>query len=297
MNLQISEISKEEIELKKSRDKSSILRLAGVFKVTFDFAETFATEKNYQREDLYHNEAIEYIFPILEEEDKISLQHILVINEKFVVKHWRQDWIFENVDFLLFEKDGIWHKSTLPKEQVVGTWTQKVYQVDDTPRYQGYGTWVYVDGKSYWESTAYAPLPRRQEHRTDYNVLIRNSRIDLHEQGWFMDQNNQKVFRDNSGNDRLIVWEKGAENQIIGNYNVDAAIKYWDDYQLYWSAIRNFWDDVITQMEIVKIKEKIGGKHLYDWIFELAKKYPNEHFHKETLRKEFFEIINPFIAK
>src|SRR5699024_10570817 len=101
---------------------------------------TFSPIENYEREDLYKNESIEYIFVIRDEENYISLQHILVINDRFVVKHWRQDWIYENTDFLLFEKEGVWKKNQISKEQAAGTWTQIVHQVDDSPRYQSYGT-------------------------------------------------------------------------------------------------------------------------------------------------------------
>lgn len=72
---------------KKELDRQSILELAGKFHVTFDFIETFSPLKDYKREELYKVDSIEYIFPIKEEENLISLQHILVINDKFVVKH------------------------------------------------------------------------------------------------------------------------------------------------------------------------------------------------------------------
>ena len=29
----------------------------------------------------------------------------------------------------------------------------KIFQVDDSPRYEGTASWVHVDGKSYWENT------------------------------------------------------------------------------------------------------------------------------------------------
>ena len=52
-----------------------------------------------------------------------------------------------------------------------GTWTQKVFQVDDSPRYEGYATWVHVDGRHYWDSQTDGPLPRREySKRSDYNV-------------------------------------------------------------------------------------------------------------------------------
>jgi len=271
-------------------DRQSILAMAGKYKVTFDFIETFATEEDYQREGLYQNEAIEYVFPIIDEPEFISLQHILVINEKVVVKHWRQDWIFENQDLLVYHKDNVWKNIRLNEEQVKGTWTQKVFQVDDSPRYQGIGTWVYVGGKRYWESTSDAPLPRRQETRTDYNVLVRNSRIELTDYGWMMDQDNQKVYRDDNGNDKLIVWEKGFEVLTAGDYNCQPAIDYWEKTKLFWKDVREVWDEAFSEKEELSLHEKVDGKMMYEHFFALAAKY-DENSKSEEIKKSLKEII------
>lgn len=89
-----------------------------------------------------------------------------------IIKHWRQDWLYENTDLYSFDKGTSWKYKKLDKKAVKGQWTQKVYQVDDSPRYEGSSTWVHVDGKDYWANVADAPLPRREQtHRNDYNVL------------------------------------------------------------------------------------------------------------------------------
>lgn len=268
---------------KKATDRKAILELAGKFHVTFDFAETFSPLEDYEQEKLYKNESIEYIFVIQDEPNLISLQHILVVNDRFVVKHWRQDWVYENRDFLLFEKEGVWKKKTISEEEARGTWTQKVYQVDDSPRYQGYGTWVFVDGKRYWEASADAPLPRRQEKRTDYNVLVRNSRVELTDYGWIMDQDNQKVFRDNRGKDQLIVWEKGFEVQNRGDYNIQPAIDYWQNTQNFWADVRAIWTEIFEGIDELKLKEVVDGKHLYDWFFEYANQFSGENYDEQVV--------------
>ena len=63
-----------------------------------------------------------------------------------VIKHWRQDWIYQGVDILSYDKDERWKKE-FRKESVKGKWIQKVYQVDDSPRYEGVGSWIHLDGK------------------------------------------------------------------------------------------------------------------------------------------------------
>lgn len=278
-------------EAKKEMDRKAILDLAGKFHVTFDFAETFSPIEGYEREDLYKNESIEYIFVIKDEPNFISLQHILVINDKFVVKHWRQDWIYENRDLLAFEKEGVWKKKTISEDQARGTWTQKVYQVDDSPRYQGYGTWVFVDGRRFWESTADAPLPRRQETRTDFNVLVRTSHIELTNYGWIMNQDNQKVYRNDQGEDQLIVWEKGFEIQNRGEYNIQPAIDYWDKAQNFWADARDIWDELIEGWDEVRINEKVDNKNLYDKFFALANQFSGDNYDEQIAREAIRSTI------
>lgn len=279
---------------KQEKDRQAILAMAGRFHVTFEFIETFSPIKEYKREDLYQNESIEYIFPIAVEEDYISLQHILVINDKFVVKHWRQDWLYENQDLLAFQTGQTWKKVKADKEKVAGTWTQKVYQVDDCPRYQSYGTWVFVDGKAYWESVADAPLPRRQETRKDFNVLRRGHRVEITEYGWIMDQDNQKIFRDTNGEDKLIVWEKGFEIQNRGDYNCQPAIDYWEKNHKYWQDVRNIWDDLISNTDILSFKEEVNGKKMYDYIFELAKQFEGDKYNQVDVKNSVTEVLKSF---
>lgn len=283
----------EQVQLdKKSKDRAAILQMAGKFKVTFDFAETFSSNSNYIKEENYTNESIEYILVIQDEPDLISLQHILVINDQFVVKHWRQDWLYENQEFLFFDKEGVWEKSCIGPEEAKGTWTQKVFQVDDSPRYQGFGTWVFVDGKSYWEATAAAPLPRRQENRTDYNVLIRNNRISILPTGWLMEQDNQKVYRNAEGKDECIVWEKGIENQLRGDYNVQPAIDYWEKHQQFWADARAVWQEIIdAQRDELRVHEKLDGKNLYDKIFALDRQFSLENYDQRKNKDNIRQII------
>src|SRR5690554_5782595 len=122
---------------KKELDRKSILAMEGCYKVSFDFAETFSPDTGYVKYDNYSSGAIEYVFAIADEPDFISLQHISVVNDTFIVKHWRQDRLYENQAVLMFDKDRTWHNKTISKQEAKGTWTQIVFQVDDSPRYEG----------------------------------------------------------------------------------------------------------------------------------------------------------------
>ena len=158
----------------------------------------------------YQSWGTEYVFPVTVTEDFISLQHVMVmyfkningddgkfnIEQPMVLKHWRQDWIYENQDFYAYDGKNTWKPYSKDKKDVKGQWTQEVFQVDDSPRYFGSSSWVHVDGKSYWENTSHAPLPRREyTKRDDYDIMIRGNRHEIVSNGWIHDQDNKKVIK------------------------------------------------------------------------------------------------------
>ncbi|MBK6986681.1 MAG: hypothetical protein IPH32_18965 [Bacteroidetes bacterium] len=194
---------------KLDQDRESIKAMAGVYKVTFDFAETFAPDTAYKFHDRYSEHGIEQVSLVEETPTKIVLQHLLIVNDSTIIKHWRQDWVYENKEIYNFYTDNEWRKTTLTAEQAKGTWTQKVFQVDDSPRYESYGTWVHVDGKHFWEGTNDSPLPRREyTKRKDYNVMRRHIRMEIFKDGaWAYEQDNEKIIRAN-GTDKLLAWKK-----------------------------------------------------------------------------------------
>lgn len=255
------------------KDKESIKSMVGCYKVNFAFAETFAPDTAYKYHDRKFEWGIEYVTLVEETDTKISLQHLLIVDDSTIIKHWRQDWIYENTDLLSFYKDNEWKKIKLTPEQAKGTWTQKVYQVDDGPRYEGYGTWVHADGRNYWESTCDAPLPRREiTKRNDYNVMKRHSRVEINNDGWELNQDNEKIVRAN-GIDKLLCMEKGSEKFTKGSYNAQPAIDWWEKNKQYWSDVRKVWSEVYTQYNTIKIEKKINNKILFEQLFKMGDDY------------------------
>ena len=113
----------------------------------------------------------------------------------YVMKHWRQDWVYEETDLDEFLGDGSYKRKSIRKSAAKGTWVQKVYQVDDSPRYQARGRWQHEDEFSFWLSEASArPLPRREYSvRKDYNLLLTTHRITILHSGWYHEQDSMKV--------------------------------------------------------------------------------------------------------
>lgn len=275
---------------KKQLDRKMIKSMAGTFRVSFQFAETFSPDRKYEYHDRKFEGAKEVVLLLEETEDRISLQHLLYVGKGHIIKHWRQDWIYENQDLLILNKGHEWRKIKLTPKQARGTWTQKVYQVDDAPRYEGFGTWVHVDGRSFWQSTADAPLPRREiSKRNDYNVLRRNSHIEIFKDGsWVLDQDNEKIIRSEKNEDVLLCMEKGIERFTILDYDSADAVNWWDDNASFWSDVREAWSEIRENMDFISVKE---DEKLYMAQFELASRFRGENYDSNKARQAIRDLL------
>jgi hypothetical protein len=212
-----------------------------------------------------------------------------------IIKHWRQDWVYENTDVYKYYRDNEWIKEKLTPAQAKGTWTQKVYQVDDSPRYESYGTWVHADGKHFWEGTNDAPLPRREyTKRDDYNVMRRHSRMEVFNDGWVLDQDNEKVVRGN-GIDKTICWEKGVERFTRGTYNSVPAEKWWAAQKQYWADVRKAWEEVYATTPSLKLAAKVNDKRMYEDLFELGDKVSLQKYTPGSAIPDIKKIIVAFV--
>jgi len=299
----------ESAKLKKQQDREAILRMQGCYKVTFSFAETFSPQKDYQYDnDRKYEKAIELVKVIEDKPNKIVLQHLLVVNDTMVVKHWRQDWTYEDPHFLLYQrredKTEYWKPMTVDLKTTTGKWSQKVFQVDDSPRYQGIGTWVHVDDRSFWEAEADAPLPRREQtKRDDYNVTKRHSHIEILKDGWVLDQDNDKIFRQNGQEDVLIAQEKGIERFWTGEYNCQAAEDYWAKNDKFWEVVREVWaeklyaDKVDSSIKHIEINLFRSGNVIYMRFFEASNEFKDaKKFDAKKARTTIEKIIDDHIT-
>jgi hypothetical protein len=260
---------------KKTQDQESIKEMCGCFEVTFNFTETF----NYSNDSLYRpsetkvDKGLEYALAIEDEDNKISIQHLLQVgrpDDPMIIKHWRQDWLFENQDFYMYNGDNNWTFEKKSKDDVKGQWTQKVYQVDDSPRYEGSGTWVHVDGKNYWENITTAPLPRREyTKRSDYNITLRGNRHEITKFGWVHDQDNEKVVRVAGSEDIILAKEKGYNTyKRVDESRCQASKDWWIAQEGKWKLVRSKWDDVYGRDKDLTLAEKVDNKVLYKYLFD-----------------------------
>ena len=286
-------------------DRRAIRAMAGEFEVTFQFEETVALRPGYELAEPYRSTASEHVEGIEDRGDFISLQHVLVVHdpdepdaEPHVVKHWRQDWTYQDTDLLTFRGDRTWQHVRLTPEDVEGTWSQAVYQVDDSPRYEAVGTWNHDGDRSAWESAeTWRPLPRREyTKRHDYQVLVARNRHTLTPQGWVHEQDNRKLVLDDAGRPRHVIAHETGLNLYRRADPADTAAgrAYWQQTADYWKDVREIWNQTYHDHEVIALESKVNDQRLHAALFALADRARTDG-HSPQLRDEAQHTVRSFL--
>lgn len=244
-------------------DRATILAMAGDHKVTFDMRESTAWKEGYEPLEPKLSGGYESVRVVEDTGTKIVLQHLLVVgpaDKPYVVKHWRQDWEYEPAKLLTFDGGDSWTLSDVADEDRKGAWSQTVYQVDDSPRYAGIGSWEKVNGVKQWVSNPTTrPLARRDAVRDPiYKQYVGVNRHQLTPTGWIHWQDNTKMMpaEDGSGEMVPVVQEYVLNTyERFDDYNVAAAEEYWSKTEAYWAAIRDKWDEVAEANGGIRIEQ------------------------------------------
>ena len=279
-------------DTKKEQDINAIKSMCGCYEVKFNFAETFKLTKdpNYKPSPTKYDGGLEWVELVEDQPNKIVMQHLLIVNDTMIIKHWRQDWEYENTSLYQFDKDRTWKHTTYPKAAVKGQWSQRVFQVDDSPRYEGTATWIHVDGKQYWKNTTDAPLPRREfTIRKDYNVLERTNIHEITKDGWIHEQDNVKIARSDAGEDVALAKEKGFDYyKKVDDSKCIAARNYWKENKTMWQNVRVKWQSIFDRKQDLHLEAAVDKQPLFMHLFDL----------KPTATKaETDKIIDSFVKK
>ncbi|AOA57033.1 DUF6607 family protein [Acinetobacter larvae] len=232
--------------LSQAEAHAAILKMAGKFNVTFEFEELYSPDADYTVKDKTLTKAQDIVFPIEISENKISLQHVLLIPNGTVVKHWRQDWEYQPTQAWRYIGHYQWEKVQYDAQQVKGKWLQTVWNSDDSPRYAALGEWSNTTGMLAWASDLTdKPLPRREySKRDDYDLMKSINRHVITPQGWVQEEENWKY---QTAQQQSVVREVG-----INRYTQDAAIddhavtQYWQANQAYWAQVRKLWNQALS---------------------------------------------------
>ncbi len=94
------------------RDRQSILAQAGQWRVRFDMRENVSFREGYEPLEEKLSAGDEIVRVVYDDGTRISLQHILVMGDDagnhFVIKHWRQDWVYEPETVLTYAGPNRW---------------------------------------------------------------------------------------------------------------------------------------------------------------------------------------------
>ena len=268
------------------RDRQAILAMAGAYRTSFDFIETVGFTPNYESRAPYQSWGTERVYVVAEEPEFISLQHIIVmhfaaedgtLSEPMVVKHWRQDWQYQDAAMHAFQGNGAFERQGLDTTATAGTWTQTVYQVDDSPRYEAIGRWTHTQGVSFWQSDdRRRPLPRREfSVRDDYQTLFGSHRITITPHGWTQEEDALKLVLDERNNPRseqpFLAREAGLSryDRIVG-YDFSAGDDYWRTTGPFWSRVRAYWTTLYRNESAFYFVKSVEGVPLFMALFDMA---------------------------
>lgn len=297
------------------RDRAAILSLAGEYRVSFHFLETLGLTETFQPDRPYHSWTTERVHLVEDTGKRISLQHTLEmyfieddgkVSEPSLVKHWRQDWTYEDREILAYLGDSTWEKHTIGSDEVKGAWSQAVFQVDDGPRYETLGRWEHRGNLSCWTSESFLrPLPRREHSvRKDYEVLDGFHRIVLTPTGWIHEQHAWKRVAGEATKDAtapaFLAAEIGLDRyERITAPELTASRDYWEKTEPYWSIMRRVWDKTFAASDRFQLKDKVEGEPLYDRLFAPADAIAEgaETFDPAAAEAEVTEAIAAFVER
>ncbi|WP_033075509.1 DUF6607 family protein [Sphingopyxis sp. MWB1] len=254
-------IAAEQAAANFEQDRADILAMAGNYKVRFDMQETTRWAGDYTPLAAKTSGGHEVVRVIEDSGRKIVLQHLLVIEHEgktHIIKHWRQDWEYEPERLLVYADTNRWEWEDVPERMRTGRWSQTVWQVDDSPRYGGWGQFETQGGIRRWRSNwTWRPLARRDAVRNP--VYDRYYAINRHQNGpdgWIHWQDNMKMAS-KDGKLVPIVQEYVLNSYTrFDDYDVKAADDYWAATKDYWAAVRAAWDRVAATKGGIAIEEK-----------------------------------------
>ncbi len=281
------------------QDRAAILAMTGEYAVSFNFTETVALTEGYELKEPKLSGGMEVVRVIEDTGRSISLQHTLLVgpNTDIVVKHWRQDWVYEPATIWDFVGRNAWEVRELSAAERAGKWAQLVYQVDDAPRYAALAPWVHDNNVSSWTSpVSWRPLPRRDATtRDDYDVVVAVNRHALTPSGWVHEQDNSKLVLDPEPS--YLVREIGVNTYVRDDsYDPAPADAYWDATGAYWAAIRAEWSRIVSEHDRFGFTIQGEPEALYMPVLGLASGVADGTLETDAAVTDAIEIIRSFLV-
>lgn len=294
------------------RDRRAILAMAGHYRTSFEFEEVVSFLPETPLDQPYRSWATEVILVVEDTPRRIVLQHLLAmsfvesqadgsktVKGPFVMKHWRQDWTYEDRELWTFTGSNTWTRQQLPSAQAKGRWSQAVYQVDDAPRYEALGRWQHHATHSEWQSELTArPLPRREYSvRRDYDLLLGTNRHLITPRGWVHLQHNTKRRLGAKGKPPIDLAREWGLNRYrrLADFDAQAVATYWQRTQRYWQAVRQAWADTLEGRKRVTIHKERGGKKRFEEHFAFAEDLREKTVDEAKMVEHALQTVAAFV--
>lgn len=297
-NFSIDGLDSQDEIMKFQSDRNAILNMSGNYKVEFNFTETVSFLSDYKLKKPSKSGAYEVIKIVEDTIDYISLQHVLVAEgggQKFAIKHWRQDWKYEPKNVLVFIGGNAWRMRKVPESEQSGSWSQTVYQVDDSPRYGAVGIWNHKGGISEWNpSPEWRPLPRRDmTKREDYHTIDAVNRHAITEWGWVHEEDNSKLILGKKN--QVLVRENGLNTyRKFNDFDTEIAENYLSKTSEYWKAIRSIWRKYEKPEQAFGLTLKGEPESLYMPLLEISSEVMNDEKNLDIAIKEARDTIEAY---
>ena len=308
LQLRVLDLSKFE------RDRRAILAMQGGYKVSFDFLETLGFTEKYSPGRPYQSWGTEYVYVVEDRPKFISLQHVMVMvfqqpdgsmSGPMVMKHWRQDWTYQDRKLLEYHHNNQWVNRKLSRREAKGKWTQAVFQVDDSPRYESIGEWQHNNSFSSWKSDkTRRPLPRREKSvRDDYEVLEGFNTHVITRSGWRQVEENWKLNTDDEGEaDAALPYlakEQGmARYQPIVDFDFGPGDLYMKKSGQFWADVRNEWNALIEDNEMLRLKRTVNGMPVFVPLFDYAQKIADGAEYKPDEARQFIrDTVSQYVEE
>lgn len=291
------------------QDRKNILNLSGCFNVDYSYAETKVIKEGYELDsriyDATNGKTVkEYIAVLSDEGTRIRLQHILMVQNAtgtlVKMKHHGENWTYEKPVHYEFVGAGQYQPRVM--EDVEGTWTREITNLDDGPRYQCAAKWDYSQLEPAWECENFSPIPGREfrdMQRRDYNSMQRVTKVLSYPWGWLERQRNQKVIFEN-GERTPLVEELGKDFYIrLPDSHCQEAKAWAQPRQAFWSLSQSAWNEILDGQRSITVKPQVGGQPLYAklWALEadLFEKVQHSEFEQSEALRQIKMLIEEYL--
>lgn len=294
-------------ELELGRDALS--RMTGCYVVDYNYHETKSLKPQYAVDPRVYDAnrtrtAMEWIVALDEGERHVRLQHVLfLLDEKgnlvadSMIRHQAEDWEYEPAWVWEYMGESRWKRNDTPNAK--GQWVRRITNLDDGLRYQCLAPWQTAGARIEWQcGDNFSPIPGRETRdmkRSDYQGLVRATRIVVFPSSWVERQKNVKTIVKEGKREPLA--EEVARNWYIRapDSQCAEAAKWTEEHLPFWKLVQQTWASYFANNTEWREKPRGGGPPRWAKMAEVEER----HFQsiassaeaKDAARREIQQVI------